>query len=98
MSYLEEVSVGVHERLTTIVSTKGQIILPKTIRDQRHWPAGTRLTVEDTAEGVLLKPVPVFPASSIDSVFGSLPYKGPALSVDDMHEAISREAKRRARD
>jgi len=28
---------------TTILSTKGQFILPKAIRDQRHWAAGTRL-------------------------------------------------------
>jgi AbrB family looped-hinge helix DNA binding protein len=95
-SCLKEVSMGAHERLTAIVSTKGQITLPKTIRDERHWPAGTRLTVEDTAEGVLFRPVPVIPACSIDATFGSLPYKGPPLSIDDMHEAISREATRRA--
>lgn len=40
-------------KLTTTVSTKGQVILPKAIRDQRHWPAGTELVVEDTPEGVL---------------------------------------------
>ncbi len=90
--------MGVQGRLTTVISTKGQVILPKAIRDQRHWPAGMRLTVENTAEGVLLKPTPVFPASSIDAVFGSLPHQGPALSIEDMDEAISREAKRRARD
>ena len=90
--------MSAQERLTTVVSTKGQVILPKAIRDQRRWPAGTRLTVENTAEGVLLKPSPIFPASSIDAVFGSLRHEGPALSVDDMNEAIAREAKRRARD
>ncbi len=96
-SYLKEVSIGAHERLTTIVSTKGQITQRKTIRDQRHWPTGTRLTVEDIAAGGLLRPVRAFPAYSIDATFGSLPYKGPPLSIDDMHEAISREAKRRVR-
>jgi AbrB family looped-hinge helix DNA binding protein len=98
VSYLRRISVGVQERLTTIISTKGQVILPKAIRDHRHWPAGTRLTVEDTPEGVLLKPTPVFSASSVDAVFGSLHYQGSALSIEDMDEAISREAKRRARD
>ena len=38
--------------LTTIVSTKGQIILPKAIRLRRRWEAGTRLVVEDTHDGV----------------------------------------------
>src|SRR5271155_147993 len=31
------------QKLTTTVSTKGQIILPKAIREQRHWAAGTEL-------------------------------------------------------
>jgi AbrB family looped-hinge helix DNA binding protein len=38
------------QKLTTTVSTKGQVILPKAIRDQRHWPAGTELMVEDTPD------------------------------------------------
>lgn len=86
------------ERLTTVISTKGQVILPKAIRDLLHWPAGTRLVVESTSEGVLLKPVPIFPSSCIDQVFGSLEYKGTALSVEDMEAAVANEARRRARD
>lgn len=86
------------DKLTTIVSTKGQVILPKAIRDQRHWPAGTRLTVEDTAEGVLLRSEPLFAPTDVDAVFGSLGYGGPPLSIADMDAAIAAEAKRRARD
>ena len=83
--------------LTTVVSTKGQVILPKAIRDQRHWPAGTRLMVENTPEGVVLKPVPLFPATSVGALFGSLVYEGPAKSVADMDAAVAAEARRRAR-
>ena len=90
--------VGVQERITTVISTKGQVILPKAIRDQRHWPAGTRLTVEDTPDGVLLKATPAFPETEIDAVFGSMRHSGPALSLEDMEAAIAKEAKRRARD
>jgi AbrB family looped-hinge helix DNA binding protein len=86
------------EGLTTIVSTKGQVILPKAIREQRHWPSGTRLTVEDTAEGVLLKAAPVFAETSVDAMFGSLGFEGKAKSIEDMDAAIAAEAKRRARD
>jgi len=70
----------------------------RAIRDLRHWPAGTRLVVESTPEVVLLKPAPLFPASSIDQVFGSLEHKGAALSIEDMEAAIAKEARRRARD
>lgn len=90
--------MGIQERITTTVSTKGQVILPKSIRDGRHWGAGTRLIVEETAEGVLLKPMPVFAPTEMDAVFGSLRRDGRTLSVEDMDAVIAKEAKRRARD
>lgn len=83
--------------LTTLVSTKGQVILPKAIRDQRRWAPGTRLVVEETPEGVLLKAAPLFPATTIDEAAGILRYDGKPLSVDEMDAAIAAEAKRRAR-
>jgi AbrB family looped-hinge helix DNA binding protein len=85
------------ERITTIISTKGQVILPKAIRDQRHWAAGTRLTVEDTPEGVLLKATPLFAKTVVNSVYGSLKHDGPALTLEDMDKAVAEEAARRAR-
>ena len=48
------------ERLAATVSTKGQIVLPKAVRAPRRWGAGTRLVVENTPDGVLLKSAPVF--------------------------------------
>ncbi len=90
--------VSPQKRQTTIISTKGQVILPKAIRDQRHWPAGMRLTVESTSDGVLLKPAAIFPPTSVEKVFGSLPYAGKAKSIEEMDAAVAAEAKRRARD
>ena len=89
--------MGIHEKIGTVVSTKGQVILPKAIRDKRRWAAGTRLTVEDTPDGVLLKASPLFPPTTLDEVIGSMRYDGPALSLEDMDAAVMREAKRRAR-
>jgi len=87
------------ERLTTIVSTKGQVILPKAIRDRRRWRAGTGLTVEDTAEGVLLKAAPLFPVTRLEDVFGSLPRSGPPMTIEEMDAGIAAEIRRRhARD
>ena len=84
-----------NRKLTTTVSTKGQVILPKTIREQRHWSAGTELVVEDTPDGVLLKATPAFLPTRPKDVFGSLPYKGPARSIAEMEAGIAAEAKRR---
>lgn len=89
--------MAVQERSTTTISTKGQVILPKAIRDRRRWSEGTKLSVEDTPEGVLLKASPIFPATSVDAVFGSM-RAARALSIEEMKEAVAREAKRRARD
>ncbi len=83
------------EKLTTTVSTKGQVILPKEIRRQRHWDAGTRLVVEDTPEGVLLKPEPLFAETRPEDVFASLPYRGAPKSIEEMQAGIAVEAKRR---
>lgn len=90
--------MGIQDRIMTVISTKGQIILPKAIREQRDWAAGTKLMVENTPEGVLLRPVSVFVPATIEEVFGSLPPNGRALSIEDMNAVIDNEAKRRARD
>lgn len=90
--------MGVHDPITTVISTKGQVILPKAIRTRRRWAAGTRLSVEDTPEGVLLKATPLFPESSVGEVFGSLRHDGPPLSLEDIDAAVAAEARRRARD
>ena len=86
------------EKLTVRLSTKGQLILPKAIRQRRHWDAGTRLLIEDTAEGVLLKAAAMFEAKRSDEVFGSLKVSGPAKTLEQMDAGVIAEARRRARD
>ena len=83
------------ETPTTTVSSKGQVILPKAIRQRRNWGAGTRLVVEDTADGVLLKPAPVFAPTRPEEVGGMLAYRGPPKTLDEMDAAITAEVKRR---
>ncbi len=85
------------EGLTTTVSTKGQVILPKAVREQKRWEAGTRLTVENTEEGVLLKAARSFAPTDIDAVCGSLRFEGKAKTIEDMDSAVAAEARRRAR-
>lgn len=83
------------EQLTTTVSTKGQVILPKAIRQTLGWRAGTRLVVENRPEGVLLKPQPAFAETRPEEVFGCLAYDGPPKSLADMQAGILAEARRR---
>jgi AbrB family looped-hinge helix DNA binding protein len=87
--------MAVPEKASTTVSTKGQVILPKAIRDRRRWGPGTRLVVEDTPDGVLLKPTPLFPPTRPEDVFGVLKYSGPPKTLEEMDAAITAEVKRR---
>jgi AbrB family looped-hinge helix DNA binding protein len=85
--------------LTTNVSTKGQVILPKAIRDRRKWAAGTKLVVEETSDGVLLRAAPLFTPTRIEDVAGSLKYSGPPITDEAIEASIMAEAERRyARD
>jgi AbrB family looped-hinge helix DNA binding protein len=81
--------------MQTKVSTKGQVVLPKAIREKRRWKAGTRLTVEDRPEGVLLKPIGKKKKLTIDDWAGIIKYKGPVRTVEEMNAAIDEEFRRR---
>ena len=83
------------ERVTITVSTKGRIMLPKVIRRALRWEAGRRLIVENTPEGVLLRPEPAFGETRPEDVFGSLVCNGEPRSLAEMDAGVLAEAKRR---
>jgi AbrB family looped-hinge helix DNA binding protein len=84
---------------TTVLSSKGQVIIPKQLRDAHRWRAGTQLEVQDTAEGVLLKPVVNANKTSLPTGLAAIreriAHKGKAVSIEDMNAAVLREAARR---
>jgi AbrB family looped-hinge helix DNA binding protein len=86
---------------STVMSTKGQVILPKPLRDARKWGPGTRFEIVETKEGVLLRAVPLFKPTTIDEVVGILKYDGPPITLDDMDraagDAVAEEWERFAR-
>lgn len=82
--------------ITTRLSTKGQLILPKQIRDALNWTPGMEIEVEQSGGQVTLKPAKPRKQSSIDDVFGCLKYDGPPVSIDEMDAAIEEEVRARA--
>ena len=80
---------------TARLSTKGQIVLPKGIRGSKAWGPGTEFTVEETSEGVLLRPAARFSESGLDQVAGCLRSRRKANSLSRMRSTIGREAARR---
>ncbi len=74
---------------TTRLSSKGQIILPKSVRDAYHWMPGTEFEVEQRPEGVLLRPKKRFATTQLHEVVGCTGYRGPAQSLEEMEAAIA---------
>jgi AbrB family looped-hinge helix DNA binding protein len=83
---------------TTKLSSKGQVIIPKTFRVAHHWDPGLELMVIEMGDGILLKPKAPFEETSLDDVAGCLSYEGAAKTQEDINAAMKRAARRAWRD
>ena len=79
----------------TRLSSKGQVILPKAVRQAHDWPPGTEFSVEEFEDGVLLRPLQPFRPTRVEDVFGCLRCEGPPKTLAEMEEAIAEEVRRR---
>ena len=85
---------------TTTLSTKGQVILPKAVRESRGWKPGDRLSVEETPDGALLLRLerkPLFPPTRLEDVAGMFTWNGPRVCDEDMERAAAEGAAERFR-
>jgi len=82
--------------ITSRLSTKGQLIIPKEIRDRHGWRPGKELILEDRGDEVVLRSSLVLPETSLEDLVGCTGYKGPRRSLEEMEEAIARGAKEQA--
>ncbi len=78
---------------TTKLSTKGQVVLPKSVRTAHGWKPGTEFLIEDRDGGVLLRPRKSR-ATRWEDILGITGYRGPRKTIQEMEEAIEAEAKR----
>ncbi len=76
--------------VVTTLSTKGQLILPKAVRDSRGWTSGDRLVVEERPDGVLLRREARPTPTRLEDVAGMLQhlYNGPPIAVEDMDRLL----------
>ncbi|MDP2024999.1 AbrB/MazE/SpoVT family DNA-binding domain-containing protein [Sulfuriferula sp.] len=74
---------------TTKLSSKGQIILPMPIRVAHKWQQGVEFSVEDTPEGILLRPLKPFKPTQLNDVVGCAGYTGPTRTLAQMDAAIA---------
>ena len=82
---------------TTKLSSKGQIVVPKAIRDALDWPVGAELTVERGDDCFVVRRNRRLRRTTIEEVAGCLQYDGPPVSVEDMERAIDEELEERWR-
>jgi AbrB family looped-hinge helix DNA binding protein len=80
---------------STRLSGKGQVVIPKAIRDEYGWRDGLELIVEATDEGVVLRPRALTRTRAAQELLGCTGYKGPRVSLSEMDAAITREARAR---
>jgi AbrB family looped-hinge helix DNA binding protein len=78
---------------TTKVSTRGQVVIPKDLRETYRWQTGQELDVIDTGEGLLLKARSTGQAVSWDEVAGCLRHlaKGKSAPTDEQMRAAVRQ-------
>jgi len=80
----------------TTLSTKGQIVLPQSIRAQLGLVPGSELEVTTEGDVIILKRPSRFPPVTLEEAMGSVSYEGPARTVEEMNEGVARMIRVRA--
>jgi AbrB family looped-hinge helix DNA binding protein len=78
----------------TRLSSKGQVIIPKAVRDRQGWRPGVELEVEDQGDAVLLRRARLFPPTTFEEVRGCLKYDGPPATIAEMDAAVAENVRR----
>ena len=69
---------------TVTLSSKGQIVIPKEIREQLQWHAGTQVTLLAGPSGITLKTAPKKTGRRLEDLIGMLKHEGPPLSTEEL--------------
>lgn len=74
---------------TVKLSSKGQVVIPKNVRESFHWKVGSELTLVATEHGVVLQTKP-FDGNkkTAKSLRGFLQHKGKAVSTEKLCKPV----------
>lgn len=75
--------------ITTKLSTKGQIVIPKEVLRARGWPPGTEFAVVETASGIAIEPVGRPKRRTLENLPTIAGYAGPRISDDDIDDGLA---------
>lgn len=76
------------------VSSKGQLVLPKAIRERRGFDAGSEVEIEEVPGGILLRLIRSGGTTDLASLLGCTGYVGPRKTLEEMEAAIREGATR----
>ncbi|MES2058506.1 MAG: AbrB/MazE/SpoVT family DNA-binding domain-containing protein [Pseudomonadota bacterium] len=77
----------------TTLSEKGQVVIPKDVRDALGFVPGQRLEVIRSGNGVFLRPVQQKSGRTTDEILARIreirpPYMGPPATIEEMNAAV----------
>jgi AbrB family looped-hinge helix DNA binding protein len=75
----------------TKMSGKGQVVIPKAVREALNWPPGTQLEVERLGGAVTLRPAATKQGQlTLEEFIARRPkYEGPPKSLEEIDEAMA---------
>lgn len=82
---------------STKLSSKGQVVIPKSLRNTHRWEAGMEFTVIDVGDGLLLKPKAPFAPAELAEVAGLFKDKVTARTDEEIEAALREDARRKWR-
>lgn len=70
--------------MDSAISTKGQIVIPKKLRDKWGLATGSRVKIESTAAGIQITPVATRNPKAVMKGLGLAGYKGRTIAIEEM--------------
>lgn len=77
---------------TVTLSTTGQVVIPKEIRDALHWEVGAELTLTEVGNGILLKATPKKSGKRLEDLIGMLQHDGPPIPIEELCKPVDYSA------
>jgi AbrB family looped-hinge helix DNA binding protein len=72
---------------TTHLSSRGQIVIPKSIREAHNWTSGQEFEIIESGTTLVLRPKKPFPETTLDDVVGCANYDGPRIPTGELSGA-----------
>lgn len=88
----------------TKLSAKGQVVIPKDVRDRLGWPQGSQLELIETGDGILLRKRPERKKMTVEEATAKLrtlvDYNGPPIPIEQLSWSaeVDREYEKSRRD